>query len=263
MRLSEYAPAKVNLCLRIIGRRSDGYHLVESLVAFAEACDVLHAEPADRLSLEVSGPFADALGEGTENLVLRAARAVDPGRGARMVLEKNLPVAAGLGGGSADAAAALRLLPRLWGIRADTAVIAAELGADVPVCLAGCAARVTGVGELVEPLPDWPVPHLLLANPGVRLATPEVFAARRGPYGASRPWPVSPQDLVGDRNDLTPAAVSLCPPVASLLDELGKLDEVLFARMSGSGPTCFAAFGDAEARDRGRRSLAGRGWWVG
>lgn len=263
MRLLERAPAKVNLCLRVIGRRSDGYHLVESMVAFAEACDVLHAEPADRLSLEVSGPFADALGDGTDNLVLRAARALDPERGARMLLEKNLPVAAGLGGGSADAAAALRLLPRLWGIAADTASIAARLGADVPVCLAGCAARVAGIGELVEPLPDWPVPHLLLANPGVPLATPEVFAARRGPYGGSRPWPASPSDLVGDRNDLTPAAVSLCPSVAALLDGLGALDGVLFARMSGSGPTCFAAFGDAEARDRGRRSLAGRGWWIG
>ena len=132
--LREPAPAKVNLYLHVTGQRADGLHLLESLVVFAEASDVLHGEPADELSLEVAGPFAGALAGEADNLVLRAARALAPGQGARLVLEKNLPVAAGIGGGSADAARALRLLSRLWGDRDGPGAFAARLGADVPVC---------------------------------------------------------------------------------------------------------------------------------
>ena len=262
--LREAAPAKVNLYLHIVGRRADGLHLLESLVAFADAGDVLCAEPADALSLEVVGPFARALAGEADNLVLRAARALAPGRGARLVLEKNLPVAAGLGGGSADAAAALRLLSRLWGVEAGLEALAAGLGADVPVCLAGEACAVAGIGERITPLPGWPAPYLLLANPGAALRTPEVFAARQGPFRGSRPRPQTAADLTGCANDLTEAALSLAPEIAEVLAVLAALDGALFARMSGSGATCFAAFADKPARNRAREALRTRhpGWWV-
>ena len=265
--LREAAPAKVNLYLHIVGRRADGLHLLESLVAFSEAGDALYAEPADRLSLEVVGPFADALAGEADNLVLRAARALALGRGARLVLEKNLPVAAGLGGGSADAAAALRLLSRLWGVEAGPealAALAAELGADVPVCLAGATCGMAGIGERLTPLPEWPAPPLLLANPGVALPTPAVFGARRGPFRESRPWPQTAADLAGCANDLTEAAISLAPEVGEVLDALAALEGASFARMSGSGATCFAVFADRAARDRAREALRSRypDWWV-
>ncbi|MCY3754210.1 MAG: 4-(cytidine 5'-diphospho)-2-C-methyl-D-erythritol kinase [Alphaproteobacteria bacterium] len=262
--LREPAPAKVNLYLHIVGRRADGLHLLESLVAFAEAADMLYAEPAQRLSLEVAGPFAGALAGEADNLVLRAARALAPGQGARLVLEKNLPVAAGLGGGSADAAAALRLLSRLWGIEADLGALAAGLGADVPVCLAGGTTGVAGIGERLTPLPGWPAPPLLLANPGVALPTPGVFGARRGPFRESRPWPETAADLAGCANDLTEAAISLAPGIAGTLAALAALDGALFARMSGSGATCFAAFADKAARDRAHEALreSHPDWWI-
>ena len=262
--LREPAPAKVNLYLHIVGRRADGLHLLESLVAFAEAGDVLYGEPADRLSLEVVGPFAGALAGEADNLVLRAARALAPGRGARLVLEKNLPVAAGLGSGSADAAAALRLLSRLWGVEGGLPALAAGLGADVPVCLAGATCGMAGIGERLTPLPDWPAPPLLLANPGVSLPTPAVFGARRGPFRESRPWPGTAADLAGCANDLTEAAISLAPEVDVVLDALAALEGALFVRMSGSGATCFAAFADRAARDRARETLSSRypDWWV-
>ena len=261
---SEAAPAKVNLYLHLVGRRADGLHLLESLAVFAEAGDRLHAEPARRLTLEVVGPFAPALAGEGDNLVLRAARLLGPGRGARLVLEKNLPVAAGLGGGSADAAAALRLLSRLWGVEADLPALAARLGADLPVCLAGTTAGMAGVGERLTPLPDWPAPPLLLANAGVALPTAAVFRARRGAFRESRPWPSSVADVLDRRNDLTEAAISLAPAVAETLRELEGLEGALFARMSGSGASCFAAFADAPARDRARRRLRARrpGWWI-
>ena len=262
--LRETAPAKVNLYLHIVGRRADGLHLLESLVAFADAGDALRAERADRLSLEAAGPFAGSLAGEADNLVLRAARALAPGRGARLVLEKNLPVAAGLGGGSADAAAALRLLSRLWGVEADLEALAAGLGADVPVCLAGATCGMAGIGEGLTPLPDWPVPPLLLANPGVALPTPAVFGARRGPFRRSRPWPRTMAELAGCANDLTEAAISLAPGIADTLAALEALDGALFARMSGSGATCFAAFANRAARDRAREALRAQqpGWWV-
>ena len=262
--LREPAPAKVNLYLHIVGRRADGLHLLESLVAFAEAADMLYAEPARRLSLEVAGPFAGALAGEADNLVLRAARALATGQGARLVLEKNLPVAAGLGGGSADAAAALRLLSRLWGVEADLEALAARLGADVPVCLAGGTTGVAGIGERLTPLPGWPAPPLLLANPGVLLPTPGVFGARRGPFRESRPWPQTAAELAGCANDLTEAAISLAPGIAGALAALAALDGVLFARMSGSGATCFAAFADRAARNRARAVLrySYPDWWI-
>ena len=262
--LREPAPAKVNLYLHVVGRRADGLHLLESVAAFADAGDVLHGERADGLSLEVVGPFAGALADEADNLVLRAARALAPGLGARLVLEKNLPVAAGLGGGSADAAAALRLLSRLWGLEADLEALAARLGADVPVCLAAATCFMAGVGERLTPLPDWPAPPLLLANPGAALPTPAVFGARRGPFRESRPWPRTAAELAGCANDLTDAAISLAPEIGEVLEALAALEGASFARMSGSGATCFAAFADRAARDRARERLrADRPrWWI-
>ncbi|MCY4230979.1 MAG: 4-(cytidine 5'-diphospho)-2-C-methyl-D-erythritol kinase [Alphaproteobacteria bacterium] len=262
--LRERAPAKVNLYLHVVGRRADGLHLLESSVAFAEAGDTLYAEPADDLSLEVVGPFAGALADEADNLVLRAARALAPGRGARLVLKKTLPVAAGIGGGSADAAATLRLLSRLWGVKVDLEALAAALGADVPVCLAGRTTGVAGIGERLTPLSNRLAPPLLLVNPGMVLATPAVFGARRGPFRESRPWPQTTADLVGCANDLTDAAISLVPEIAEVLDALGRLEGALFARMSGSGATCFAAFADRTARARAREALRARhpDWWI-
>ena len=184
--LTEFAPAKVNLFLHVIGRRADGYHLLDSLVVFAEAADVLRAEPAQALTLHLDGPFAAGLAAEPDNLVLRAARALAAETGvaprARLSLHKNLPVASGIGGGSADAAAALRLLCRLWQVAPDPAALARfaiGLGADVPVCLAGRASRMGGIGERIEPAPTLPACGIVLVNPGVAVATAEVFRNRQ------------------------------------------------------------------------------------
>src|SRR3954468_6142657 len=183
--LSECASAKINLHLHVVGRRPDGYHLLDSLVVFAGAADALTVEPSDGLSLAVAGPFAAGLYGEADNLVLRAARALAAHAGVpatgRLVLEKNLPVASGIGGGSADAAAALRLLARFWGVdvgQEALAAIAALLGADVPVCLAGRAAVMSGIGEIRAPAPPMPAAGMVLVNPGVAVSTPAVFRAR-------------------------------------------------------------------------------------
>lgn len=278
MRVSEAAHAKVNLCLHVLGRRADGYHEIDSLAAFAAAADTLLAEPAPVLSLEVAGRFADALGAAEDNLVLRAARALAAAAGidagARLSLVKRLPVAAGIGGGSADAAAALRALDRLWGLALGPArlgAIAAGLGADVPVCLAGRPARMGGVGERIGPAPALPPFGLLLANPGIALSTPAVFAARVGPFDppANLPgsWPDATAMAAGlarCRNGLEAAAVALCPPIARVLEALGRLPGAHLARLSGSGATCFALFDDDGAAARAAALLAADqpGWWV-
>ena len=179
--LSEPARAKVNLFLHVVGRRADGYHLLDSLAVFPAVGDVLHAAPDDGLSLTVAGPFAAALAGEVDNLVLRAARLLAAACGvttsARLVLEKHLPVASGIGGGSADAAAALRLLARLWGVAVPEG-LAIRLGADVPVCLAQAPSRMAGVGEALSPGPSLPPFGMVLANPGTAVATPAVFRAR-------------------------------------------------------------------------------------
>lgn len=275
------APAKVNLSLRVLGRRPDGYHLLDSLIVFAGCGDSLEAWPAEGLSLEVVGPFAAALaGEpaGADNLVLRAARLLagelgEP-RGARLRLTKRLPVAAGLGGGSADAAATLRALLRLWGLSLDPAALralGAKLGADVPVCLYGRPAYVGGIGETIKPAPALPPAWLLLVNPGVPLSTPKVFQAREGAFSAAARWDEAPADLpalaallAAGGNDLEAPARRLCPAVGEVLAALAEIDGCRLARMSGSGATCFGLFGDAQAARAGARvlSAAHPGWWV-
>jgi 4-diphosphocytidyl-2-C-methyl-D-erythritol kinase len=270
-RLSEAAPAKINLYLHVTGRRDDGYHLLDSLVAFAEIGDVLSAEPADTLSLRIAGPFAAGLAAEADNLVLRAAHALaaEAGvtAGAHLVLEKNLPVASGIGGGSAT----LRLLCRLWRLAPDPetlARLAAELGADVPVCLAGHAARMGGIGERLEPPPALPPCGLVLVNPGVALATADVFRARRGGWSSRAMLPAGwtevaamAADLARLHNDLEPAAVSLQPAIADALARLAEAPGCLLARMSGSGATCFGLFADVGAAKRMVFHTRRTGWW--
>ncbi len=272
--LTETAPAKVNLTLHVTGREPNGYHLLDSLVVFGPAADRLHAAPAEALTLELTGPFAAGLAAEADNLVLRAARALADwaGRapGAALVLEKNLPVASGIGGGSADAAAALRLLVRLWDLHPGPAILAAmaaKLGADVPVCLASRPARMAGIGEMLSAAPILPPCGLLLVNPGVAVATVDVFRARTGAFSppAVLPpaWPgvaAMAQDLAALSNDLEAPALAVCPAIAPVLAALRALPGCRLARMSGSGATCFALFDDPAAAEAAAKRLPDA-WW--
>lgn len=269
MSLRTFAAAKVNLHLHVTGRRADGYHTLDSLVVFAQAGDEITVAPADALSLSVAGPFADALAGEGDNLVLRAARALAAAHGiapaARITLRKNLPVASGIGGGSADAAAALRALSRLWGVSVPEQV-ALSLGADVPVCLRAKPVVMRGIGEVLLPAPRLPECGLLLVNAGGAVATPSVFRARAGGFSADAVLPGGwddaaglARDLSALRNDLESAACRLCPVVGEVLEAIAGTGALL-ARMSGSGGTCFGLYPDAEAA----RLAAGRlpaGWW--
>jgi 4-diphosphocytidyl-2-C-methyl-D-erythritol kinase len=278
MPVEAFAPAKVNLYLHVTGRRGDGYHMLDSLIAFADIGDRLTAEPAGVLSLEVSGPEARSLPSTYEdNLVLRAARllAAHAGitTGAALRLQKSLPVAAGIGGGSSDAAAALRALRQLWQVSVGDAALralAAELGADIPACVGGRAVWVGGIGERIDPAAALPKAGILLANPRTKLPTAAVFAARRGAFGDPgrfEPMPASvvglAQNLMRCRNDLTDAAIGLVPEIGAVLASLRALPGALLARMSGSGATCFALFRDRGAAERAREALAAAEprWW--
>lgn len=273
------ARAKVNLALHVTGQRADGYHLLDSLVVFAEVGDFLSVTPRqDRgLELAVTGPgAADLADAGSDNLVLRAARLVAGGRsglaGARITLDKRLPVASGIGGGSADAAATLRLMARYWNLPLPDAAAVLSLGADVPVCLAGRAARMTGIGESVAPLAH-PLPEgwLVLVNPGQGVSTPAVFRALDRRDNAPMPLTGAWADLraLADwlrtcRNDLEAPARTLCPVIGEGLAALGAQKGCLIARMSGSGATCFGLFADQHAAEAAAARIGGAspGWWV-
>jgi 4-diphosphocytidyl-2-C-methyl-D-erythritol kinase len=273
-RFSTFAPAKINLHLHVLGRRDDGYHLLDSLVAFAGVGDRLSVSPAGDLSLTVVGPFAAALAAESENLVLRAARGLADlaGMGATgtLLLEKNLPVASGIGGGSADAAAALRLLCRFWEIKPRLDGLAFALGADVPVCLSGRPALMSGVGEVLAPAPPLPSAGLVLVNPGVAVSTPRVFQARSGEFSEAARFPCDgwpdasslAADLRRTRNDLQSAACSLAPAIRDTLEALASAPGCLLARMSGSGATCFGLFPSAEAAQHVAQGIRRAGWWV-
>ena len=285
--LSDQGRAKVNLTLRVVGRRVDGYHDLESVVAFADCADRLTLDPGPDLSLKTIGPLARACGETADNLVLKAARLLSESvpdlKVGVFTLEKVLPVAAGIGGGSADAAAALRLLAQLNGLAQDDArllEVALATGADVPVCLASRACDMTGVGESLLPL-NLPKLPCVMVNPRVPVSTRDVFAAlglRNGELlvGAtdvieSPAWPdggasigawVDALSVVP--NDLEAPAMRVEPVIKDVLSALGDSDGVLLARMSGSGATCFAIFGDdAMARTASEAIKADHGdWWV-
>lgn len=261
----EPAPAKINLALHVRARRPDGYHLIETLFAFARDGDLVAAAPAEALTLGIKGPFAAGLEAGPDNLVLRAAAALRAATGvtagAALTLEKNLPVASGIGGGSADAAAALRLLARLWGVEADLPAIARALGADVPACLVGRPVLGTGRGDDLAPVDGAALSGLplLLVNPGVPVPTGPVFA---GWDGVDR-GPLPPGDPLAaaraGRNDLEAPAIRLAPVIGRLVAWLRARPGVTLARMSGSGATCFALFADAESRAAAHRD-ARRDW---
>lgn len=279
--ITRLAPAKVNLFLHVGPVDADGYHPLASLVAFADVGDRLTLEPADRLSLTVAGPFAAALDGQDDNLVLRALRALGKAAGIgdpplRIVLDKRLPVAAGLGGGSSDAGAALRLARDALDLPLDDAAlagIAAVVGADGPMCLHARGAWAEGRGERLTFEPRLPPLPVLLVNPGVPSPTGAVYRARdAGPAGAAdRPRPPSDWSpaafiewLAGQRNDLQAPAVALQPVIGEALAETEGLPGVRLARMSGSGATVFALFATVAAADEAARLLAARrpDWWV-
>jgi len=275
--LVEAAPAKLNLYLHVVGRRADGYHLLDSLVAFTEHGDVVRATPAPRLGLRLDGPFAEGLDGGADNLALKAAAALQArtgAAGAALVLTKNLPVAAGLGGGSADAAATLRALSRLWHADPGEAAlleIAATLGADVPVCVRGVPAYFGGIGDELAAAPRLPPAGIVLVHPRIPLPTAQVFAARRGPFSAPARLSEGPRDAAGlaallarRRNDLEPAARELVPAIATVLEALGASPGCRLARMAGSGATCFGIYDNpvAAAAAVGWLGARERAWWI-
>ena len=253
------------------GKRADGYHLLDSLVVFAGAHDRLSASPADELSLTFSGPFGSGLAAEADNLVLRAARslaaATGTTAGARLHLEKNLPIASGIGGGSSDAAAALRLLSALWKVAVPEG-LAATLGADVPVCLDPRPRRMSGIGEILQPSPTLPPCGIALVNPGAALPTAAVFRARDAAFSppAMLPagWPDLPSmaiALAGWGNDLEPPAIALCPSIGTVLAALHAQPGCRLARMSGSGATCFALFDTPALAQAAAETVTHPGWW--
>lgn len=260
--LTEIARAKLNLALHVRARRPDGYHELETLFAFVEFGDVLRLAPAEAPTFRITGPFADKLtGEG-DNLVTRAATrfAEAFGGGAHAIeLEKHLPVASGIGGGSADAAATLRALAKLHGVALDDPrlfAIADSLGSDVPACLLGRTALGRGRGEQLQPVPGMSGTPVLLVNPGVAVSTAEVFrrwdGIDRGPLG--------PDPLTG-RNDLEAPARAIAPVIGEVLSVLAGQPGVTLARMSGSGATCFALFESEEACAKAAARIERSGWW--
>lgn len=259
--ITETARAKLNLTLHVTGQRHDGYHLLDSLVAFAEYGDQVTLTPGP-LSLSVTGPFADGLHADDDNLCLRAARLI--GGQAAVALVKRLPVASGIGGGSADAAAVLRGFARQGLALPDTPQ---SLGADVPVCLASAPARMRGVGEQLAPIPPLPPLPVLLVNPGIAIPTPQVFAAlpsRNNPPMPRPDWRDADgliAFLSGCRNDMQNAAIGIAPAIADVLTALDRHGARL-ARMSGSGATCFGLFDRPAQADEAAQALRAYGWWA-
>ncbi|MCF8483880.1 MAG: 4-(cytidine 5'-diphospho)-2-C-methyl-D-erythritol kinase [Rhodobacteraceae bacterium] len=270
--VTETARAKINLCLHVTGRRADGYHLLDSLVGFADFGDEINVAPAKTLSLSIEGPQAEGLSAGDDNLVLRAARFLDPQGTAEITLIKRLPVASGIGGGSADAAATLRALSRLWNIPLPAPEHTAKLGADVPACLMGLPLRMQGIGEVLSAAPPIPALDLLLVNPGVAVATPAVFSGlcKRDNPALAPSWPpfVDAKTfcdwLACQRNDLQPPAIALAPVIGTALALLRDTD-CLFAGMSGSGATCFALYPPDGRRAKAAKALVHArqpNWWA-
>ncbi|MHB1219872.1 MAG: 4-(cytidine 5'-diphospho)-2-C-methyl-D-erythritol kinase [Alphaproteobacteria bacterium] len=275
------APAKLNLYLHVMGRRADGYHELDSLAVFAGSHDTVAVAPADDLSLFVDGPFAPALAaamDAGENIMLRAAHALAaaakvPPRAA-ITLTKTLPVAAGIGGGSADAAATLGLLARLWGTALGEdamRALALSLGADVPACRFGRAAFMGGIGEKLDAAPTLPPVSLVLVNPNRPLATKDVFRARTEKFSGSGRFTAPPADAAAlaallreRRNDLEAPAIRLMPALGQVLAALSRQPGCLLARMSGSGATCFGLFADDGAANGAAAAIkrAEPGWWA-
>ncbi len=254
--VSTFAPAKINLYLHVTGRRDDGYHELDSLVVFADVGDRVQAKPAKKTTFEISGPYADALNQCDGNLVLSAFEAFSSQVGSTanvaLKLEKNLPVASGIGGGSTDAGAAIKTLMKLWNVHPDEQnliALALDLGADVPVCLAGRPTYMAGVGEILDPVENLPTLPAVLVNPDICVLTSAVFKG----FSMAISEPGRIEDMPGDiaglasilterHNDLSASAIDIAPEIANILLELEATPGCLLARMSGSGPTCFGLY---------------------
>lgn len=281
--VTETACAKINLALHVTARRDDGYHELDSLVAFADVGDELTIAPAGETSLEITGPFASQLPDISENIVLDAVEAMRQAWPLQIAcvaisLTKNLPVASGIGGGSADAAAILRGLQQLFGPVEGREIlenIAVKLGADVPVCHLQQACRMSGIGQELSVLGDGPSFAAVLVNPGIAISTPEVFAALGLKAGAPAMsgMPQLPATAKGEdwiswladcRNDLQPPAISLVPEIETVLNAIGSAPGCLMHRMSGSGATCFGLFEDRQSAQRAAKELStlNNNWWV-
>jgi 4-diphosphocytidyl-2-C-methyl-D-erythritol kinase len=272
--VNEHAPAKINLFLHVGTKRADGFHPLQSLAVFTDMGDTLAMEPAPELSLRIEGPFAAGLdGEG-DNLVLRAARALGPG-GAALRLTKNLPVASGIGGGSSDAAAALRGLRQSWGMQIDDAAlrdIAAGLGSDIPVCVDAVPSFMEGRGEILRAVQALPRVAMMLVNPGVAVPTKDVFAALAERSGVDMTLPAGRFGDTADllrflettRNDLEAPARQIQPVIGEVLVAMAALPGALLTRMSGSGATCFGIFADDDCCVRAAALLkrSHPDWWI-
>lgn len=285
------ARAKLNLYLHVVGRRLDGYHLLDSLAVFVDYGDFLKVSPGEDLQLTITGPFAAGLeGDPARNLVYRAAEALrnaatrhqlTSGKtfAANIELNKRLPLASGLGGGSSDAAQCLILLNQFWDLNFPLDALlklAMPLGADVPVCLSGRPAFMRGIGEELLLLPDIPLLSVLLVNPGIAVPTAEIFRARNGPFNRpasadAKRWQESLSNsaafchqLSKLENDLTAPAIRICPEIAEILALLVQQEECLLARMSGSGATCFGLFEEPQAAEAAALEIGRlhRDWWV-
>jgi len=270
--MDEIAHAKINLALHVRAREPDGYHRIETLFAFAEDGDQLSVNAGEELGLTITGPFAPHLDCKEDNLVLRAAEALrnrcDVRQGASLLLDKRLPVASGIGGGSADAAAALRLLRRFWSLQVEDEIlleIAGKLGADVPACVASRTARGEGRGDVLsfDASADSSGTPLLLVNPGIPVSTASVFRAwdgvDRGTLSTGPPLDAA----FGGRNDLESPARSIAPEIGLVLAEFKSLPGARLARMSGSGATCFALFEGEDQRNQAKETIASKypAWW--
>lgn len=273
---SIFAPAKINLFLHITGKRADGYHTLQSLMAFADVGDELEFLAQKNFQIEAKGPFADALPVSEDNLVYKAARLLSeeyktPLQG-KIILTKNLPVASGIGGGSADAAAALKGLAKLWSLPDEPArlqKIALQLGADVPACFYSTTGNgmvwAEGAGEVLIPVPDMPAVHFVLVNPMIPTATAAVFKNFRG--GSSSPikmQSMNAADLKKCRNDLTEAALLVTPEIKDVLAAIVNTENCLLHRLSGSGATCFGLYGNATIAQTAAQTLKLHrpDWWI-
>jgi 4-diphosphocytidyl-2-C-methyl-D-erythritol kinase len=262
MTIKELAPAKINLTLHVTGQRADGYHLLDSLVVFADIGDHITVEQAKDLSLTLTGPEAGPLQADPDNLVLRAARLLHPTQGAHITLDKQLPVASGIGGGSADAAATLRALSSLWQRPLPEQTV--SLGADVPVCLAHTPRRMQGIGDHLSSVPQLPEMDIVLINPRVAVSTPEIFKTLTHKTNPAMPktlptWPdlgALCTWLQSQRNDLQPVAMTLQPVILNVLTFL-KENGAHHAAMSGSGATCYGLFPKGKAP-----TLSHPHWWI-
>lgn len=276
--LKVHVPAKINLFLHVLGNSSNGYHELESLVAFTEVGDDLLIEPADKLTFALKGPFSNKLLLNESNLVVQAAQLMGKGfkslPGAKITLEKNLPIASGIGGGSADAAAVFSALNVFWRIgktNKELAALGLSLGADVPVCIYGKTAFLGGIGEIIEPAPELPSMGVLLVNPNLSLSTASVFSSFDSAFSKANnkieSW-LNLQNFITylqeKRNDLELSAKRLAPEINEVLNVLENEPNCLLARLSGSGATCFGLFSSSDGAKKGKQSISQKHqeWWV-